>query len=121
MIPVTGAFLRLARLAAVALAEDAGFGHEDVDDLRIAVDELTTLLAHHGDAAHPVELTLCQLDGAVTVRGQRRAKESETIAVSDLVRRIVDAATDGWSLTTEEGTHRFDLVKRAPRSYPHGS
>jgi serine/threonine-protein kinase RsbW len=50
-IPASGAYLAVARAAATGLAAQLQFTYEEIDDLRIAVDEACTqLLARRGSA-----------------------------------------------------------------------
>ena len=50
-IPASGAYLAVARVAATGLAAQLQFTYEEIDDLRIAVDEACTqLLARRGSA-----------------------------------------------------------------------
>jgi serine/threonine-protein kinase RsbW len=51
-IPASGEYLAVLRAAATGLAANLHFTYEQIDDLRIAVDEACAqLLARHGDAA----------------------------------------------------------------------
>ena len=43
-IPAELRFLRIARLTAAGIAGDLGFGLQDVEDLRVAVDEMCAAL-----------------------------------------------------------------------------
>ncbi|HET9559230.1 MAG TPA: ATP-binding protein, partial [Actinomycetota bacterium] len=50
-IPASGAYLAVVRAAATGLAAQLQFTYEEIDDLRIAVDEACTqLLARRGSA-----------------------------------------------------------------------
>ncbi len=49
-IPVQSDLIVLARLTAATVASRAGFDVEEVDDLRLAVDELCVLVADAGSA-----------------------------------------------------------------------
>jgi len=50
-IPASGAYLSVVRAAATGLAAELQFTYEEIDDLRIAVDEACTqLLARRGSA-----------------------------------------------------------------------
>ena len=56
-IPADVRYLRLARVTAAAIAADLDFTVQDVDDVRVAVDELASLLIE--DAAPGAELEIC--------------------------------------------------------------
>lgn len=56
-IPAELRYLRLARVTAAAIAADLDFSVQDIDDVRVAVDELSALLIE--DAAPGSELEIC--------------------------------------------------------------
>lgn len=55
-IPADPRFLRVARLTAAGVAGDLGFGLRDVEDLRVAVDELCAVLIEGAGADVELEL-----------------------------------------------------------------
>ena len=46
-VPATAAAARITRVSAAGLATRAGFSYGEVEQLRLAVDEATALLASH--------------------------------------------------------------------------
>jgi hypothetical protein len=56
-IPAEYRYLRLARVTAAAIAADLDFSVQDIDDVRVAVDELSALLIE--DAGPGTELEIC--------------------------------------------------------------
>jgi len=72
-IPASGEYLAVLRAAATGLAAGLHFTYEEIDDLRIAVDEACTqLLARRGPAetlAVTYEIRDAALDVEVTVPG----------------------------------------------------
>ncbi len=55
-LPGRSAFVRLARLNAAGLAADLSFSVDEIEDLRIAVDELFFLLSQHPPKEPPGRL-----------------------------------------------------------------
>jgi hypothetical protein len=111
--PAETRFLRLARLTAAGLAGDLGFGIEDIEDLRIAVDEACAVLL---DAAGPdgdgLELVY-HVDGAtLIVEGACDGKGEGEVAVHPVAREILRMSADEYSLDAGDGRWRFRLVKR---------
>ena len=119
VLPTDTQHLRLARLVAAGVAAPAGLGIDDVDDLRIGVDELCTTLV---EASVPGALTLVFTfdDGQVEVRGRTPARrplelDDRRLALSDEILAVVadehELAPDGDELT-------FRLLKRRVAAGP---
>jgi anti-sigma regulatory factor (Ser/Thr protein kinase) len=113
VLPADTQHLRLARLMAAGVAAPAGLGIDDVDDLRIAVDELcTTLLEASGDG--PLTLMFEYDEGQVTVSG--RVTAQRTIDAGDrrqlLSKEILAVVADEHELRSDGDDLTFRLVKR---------
>jgi len=113
VLPGDAQHLRLARLMAAGVAAPAGLGIDDVDDLRIAVDELcTTLLEAGGD--RPLTLTFAYEEGQVTVSG--RVATQRKVDADDrrqlLSKEILAVVADEHELRTDGDDLTFRLVKR---------
>jgi Histidine kinase-like ATPase domain len=114
-IPAAPEFLRLARLAAADVASRAGLSYEDIEDLRIGVDELCHVLMAPGAEHQHLELTFTLLPDAVAVAGQGPPGASHhSVIQSDLSRTIVDAVVDEHEVRRDGDVLRFQLLKRAP-------
>ena len=111
-LPVDARVIRVARLVAGGLAATAGFDVDDVDDLRIAVDELCGVLFEVGDGS-PVNLTFAVEDQKVEIAGRTAAHtpvlDSTRFRLSD---QILSAACDGHSWGIDSGMAYFSLYKR---------
>ena len=107
--PGTPAFLRLARLTSADAGSRAGFDYEDIDDLRIAVSELCSLIS--GADGGDITLEFSVEPGVVGVAG--RASSTTPLAANEFSRMIVDAVVDDLELSSDAGTSAFRCVKRA--------
>src|SRR3954468_9250424 len=68
-VPATAEFLRLARVTAAGLASRVGFTFDEVDDLRLDIDELCfALIGAHGRHG-TVQLRYVVLDDGLEVVG----------------------------------------------------
>jgi serine/threonine-protein kinase RsbW len=112
VVPGRPEYLRLVRLAAADCGARAGLSIEEVEDLRIAVDELAYALFGDEGAAGDMTVRYLAYAGVVEVEGSCRASGA-AIPVGDLSRTIIGAVADEHELVTENGTRRFRLVKRA--------
>jgi serine/threonine-protein kinase RsbW len=108
--PAVPEYLRLARIATADAASRAGLDYEEIDDVRIAVSELCSVVSV--DGASSVTLVFQVDEGSVTVEGEARTGAS-TVSPNELSEAIVGAVADEHSLDTVDGVTRFRVVKRA--------
>jgi len=110
-IPVQADLVVLARLAAATVASRAGFGVEDIEDLRLAVEELCLSLVGAREDGR-LHLTYeCEGD-AITVRCGYETADGEDGSrgadADDLSLRILDALVD---------EHGHELRDRRPSAW----
>ena len=113
VLPADTRLVRVARLVASGVATTAGFDVEEVEDLRIAVDELCTALVEGGDGG-ALLLGFDLGDGEVTIIGTTTAAgiaafEPERLALSRQILRVV---VDDHELHTDHGQISVRLHKR---------
>jgi serine/threonine-protein kinase RsbW len=111
--PAVPEYLRLARIATADAASRAGLDYEQIDDVRIAVSELCSLVSVESGAT--VTLSFRVGDGLLTVDGESRTGRT-AITPNELSEAIVSAVADEHSLRTADGVTRFRVVKRARSS-----
>ncbi|HEX4778557.1 MAG TPA: hypothetical protein VFW74_17415 [Acidimicrobiia bacterium] len=112
-IPGRPDFLRLARMAAADAASRVGLTYEEIDDLRIAVDELCFAVMGEDGTNAPLTLVYQIHPDAVGVRGSCPAPSNGASPVqSELSRTIVAAVVDEHELGNEGGARSFRLLKR---------
>lgn len=111
-LPPDSRYMRLARLMASGVATTCGLPLEEVEDFRIAVDELCATLIEMGDGA-PVRL--CFELGSDTLRVEAVTAASAPDAIDEerlaLSRQILDVVTDGHDLTQSAGQVSFSARK----------
>jgi serine/threonine-protein kinase RsbW len=113
-LPPDSRYMRLARLMASGVATTSGLPLEEVEDFRIAVDELCATLIELGDG-EVVRLTF-ELGHTLVVVGTTRAAPGETIDQERLTlsRQILDVVTDGHELTRDGDSVSF-LARKVVR------
>ena len=112
-LPSTPEFLRLARVTASGLASRMGFTVDEVEDLRLAIDELCFALTGNPPPDGTVEL-MYRLKGTgleVEGVGHFNGGVSRPLTLTDLSERILDALVDEHELRTDNGLPRFRFVK----------
>lgn len=104
-LPPEGQYMRLARLMASGVASTCGLPLEEVEDFRIAVDELCATLIEMGDG-QPVVLVFDVAPDAVVVNATTRAAPGDTVDEErlSLSRQILDVVTDGYEMASLDGT-----------------
>lgn len=109
--PASSRFVRLSRMSAATLAAEMDFDVEEIEDLRIAVDELVTLLVSGAEGA-PVRLRFVTMDGRLEVDGRCEGPTVPAGAVGDLVEAILSATIDQHHVELVAGSRRFSFEKR---------
>jgi len=119
-IPVGADLLVLARFAAATMASRAGFDLEEIDDLRLAVDELCVSLIEEGDHGR-LTIELQRADDLVEIscrfssnsKAPRRAPRSDpSEGLSD---RILNALVDDHGKRKDGAYEQAWLRKRRVR------
>ena len=116
-LPATPEFVRLARVTATGLASRAGFSIDEVEDLRLAIDELCfTLIGSKGREGR-LELRYLLDGSALEVHGSLDVGSGEVPHLSDWSDKILDALVDehevGRLTGGENGECGFRMLKRA--------
>jgi serine/threonine-protein kinase RsbW len=110
-VPARPEYLRLVRLAAADSGARAELSIEDIDDLRIAVDELTYALIGDDPLDGSLDLRYTATAGLVEIEGACAARD-EPMDVSQLSKSIIGAVVDEHEIFERDGMRRFTLVKR---------
>jgi serine/threonine-protein kinase RsbW len=112
-VPGRAEYLRLVRLAAADAGARADLSIEDIEDLRIAVDELTYALIGDKPGGAEVTLRYTAMPGVVEIEGSCAAMNDTGFAVGELSRTIIGGVTSEYAISEADGERRFRLVKRA--------
>ncbi len=110
-IPAALEFVRIARLTASGVASRVGFDVEEIEDLRVAVDELSSILVD-APGAQQLELAFTPDGNGIVIEGRTGVDDDATPAVDDLTRQILAAVVDEYDVENESGEARFRCVKR---------
>ncbi|HET9772294.1 MAG TPA: hypothetical protein VFS16_15475, partial [Acidimicrobiia bacterium] len=122
VVPASPEYLRLVRLTAAGLASRLGFTFDEVEDLRIAVDELCFhLLGEPGgddDGGDPppgdprtMDLTYSAGVDFITITG-RTGSTGPVPEPSELSEQILDALVDEHEVAGSDGMITFRLTKQ---------
>ena len=114
VVPASPEFVRLARLMAAGIASRMGFSFDEVEDLRIAVDELWyCLIGRHAEVG-TVRLTCSIGADALEIEGVAAVEGADVhpTTVSEFSGRILDAVVDEYTLEANGDRPSFRLIKR---------
>ena len=111
ILPAQPRSLRLARLAASSLAADLDWSVDDIDDLRIAVDELCAAVIATAPETAVLEVAFHREGDTLIIEGQCEGGES-VVALDPFAREMLELTTEGFDVEGEGSTRRFRLRKR---------
>jgi serine/threonine-protein kinase RsbW len=110
-VPAQPEFLRVVRMTASGLGSRLGFNIDEVDDLRLALDELCFALIGKGTEGE-LKLTYVLEEHALVITGEIAKETSAASELNDLSRQILSALVDEHELSDGATTRRFSLTKR---------
>jgi len=119
-VPAQTGFLGVVRTATAGLAARLGFTLDEIEDLRIAVDEACVMLLTLGGPRDPGEATLtCRfmvLDHELAVTVSARVSERATLpADQSFAWQVLTAHATAVAGHASRGLAAIDLVKRRRR------
>lgn len=107
--PARPGYLYVSRLNASAIGAEAGFDVDELDDLRLAVNETITWLLADPDSGGDVELIMTAKDGEIRIDGKRNSTSAlPERSLDDLIEAILGATVDEhrfMSSTDERAIH----------------
>lgn len=109
-VPARTEFLQLLRLNVAGMA-GAAFDVDEIEDLKIAVEELAALLLGVSEGEAELHVTLSLGADMFIVSGARRIDAGEPPELADFLPTILEAVVDRYSFATVEGVTRFEFEK----------
>lgn len=112
-IPAAPSYLQVVRLIAAGLASRLGFTLDDIEDLKIGVDELSAYLTGAQGREGTLELRFA-IDGQrieITGSGHFTAGIKVRTELTQLSRQILETVADSASLHQDDGVPTFTLTK----------
>jgi len=121
-IPAEPACVGVIRLIAAGLASRLKLTLEDIDDLRIAVDELATYLVGRHGREGTLEVHFMLHDDRIEIQGRGHFAEGAKVRtnLTELSRVILETVADSASLQAIDGLPGFALTKKRPSDAPSG-
>ena len=113
VMPADPEFLRLARVTAMGLASRLQFTLDEIEDLRIAIDELIFALIGVKGREGEVELQYRLQAEGLEVTGVGRFQDDVTFpGLTEMSELILNAVTDEHDLNVNGRSSSFRMLKR---------
>jgi anti-sigma regulatory factor (Ser/Thr protein kinase) len=110
--PARPGFLRLSRINVTTFGSELGFTVDELDDLRLAVDEAVHWLLRDENPSDTVLLELREVAHGVELRATRSGTALPDQPVGDLIHAILGATVDGYELQEDPTGRTVVLSKR---------
>lgn len=113
IVPAMAEFVQVARMTVATLANKAAFTLDEVDDLRIAIDELSSMLVKAASPGAEVTLRFELAPGHLTVGGDVSSIVDGKIeaGLPELTERILDFVVDEYMLLADGQSLGFKFTK----------
>ena len=117
-IPASPAYVQVVRLVVSGLASRLGFTIDDIEDLKIGVDELSAYLTgtQGRDGALTIRFTVHRNRIEIAGVAELAATEKVRTELTELSRMILTTVADTASLEPVDGRPSFTLIKSRARA-----
>jgi hypothetical protein len=109
-VPGSLEYVRVVRLAVAAVAARLRFDVEEIEDLRVAVDELASAVIEAGSGAE-ITFTFSNLVDMFVVEGGGSVNREPVL--DDLSRQILTVVVDDFEISATDGMAQFRASKRS--------
>ena len=112
-IPASPVYLQVVRLVAAGLATRLKFTIDEIEDLKIAVDEMSAYFTGSNGRQGEIEVRFNITDNQIEITGIGRFSPGEKVRtdLTEFSRMILETVADTASLQHTDGTPTFNLVK----------
>ena len=112
-VPTALEYVRIVRLTGSGVASRLGFDIEEIENLRVALDELASMAIDVATAGE-LDITFFTTDNELRITGRAPVAKGTDVAVEPLTAQILKAVIDDYELRTADGYVCFSCVTRRP-------
>jgi serine/threonine-protein kinase RsbW len=110
-VPAALEFVRIIRLTGSGVASRLGFDVEEIENLRVAIDELASMAIEAADGGM-LEITFESSENELRIEGCAPAKAGAEVGIDALTGQILKAVIDDYELRTDSGHVCFLCIAR---------
>lgn len=112
-IPASPVYLQVVRLVAAGLATRLKFTLDDIEDLKIAVDEMCAYFTGANGREGTIEVRFTVHHDCLEISGAGHFPSGEKVRtdLTEFSRMILETVADSATLEQMDGTPTFNLVK----------
>lgn len=112
-IPASPEYLKVVRLVVAGLASRLGFTIDDIEDLKIAVDELSAYLTGAQGREGTLDIGFDLHDDRIDIRGNGRFTAGTKVRtdLTEMSKMILETVVDEAALEQTDGMPTFRLSK----------
>lgn len=112
-IPASPVYLQVVRLVAAGLATRLKFTLDDIEDLKIAVDEMSAYFTGANGREGTIEVRFTVHGDSLEIVGAGHFASGEKVRtdLTEFSRMILETVADSATLQQTDGTPTFNLVK----------
>src|SRR5262245_15521324 len=112
-VPASLEYVRIVRLTASGIASKLGFDVDELENLRVAVDELASLVLEAADSGN-LDVDFVVDGDDLSIEGRVPVRLGAEVVADSLTEQILNAVIDKWKLCVDDGSARFHCLRRLP-------
>lgn len=113
IVPAALEYMRIVRLTASGIASRLGFDVDEIENLRVAVDELASTVVDASSGGE-LEISFATVNGQLHIDGCVSVTPGREIALDELSTQILNAVSNEYDLRVDHDTARFACVLKIP-------
>lgn len=119
-IPASPQYIQVVRLVASGLAARLKFTIDDIEDLKIAVDELAAYLTGNQGREGTIQVAFNLTDDGIEIAGRADLAAGQKVRpdLTEFSRMILDTVADSASLELDDGAPVFKVTKSKKAGNP---
>jgi serine/threonine-protein kinase RsbW len=114
-VPAALEYVRIVRLTGSGVASRLGFDVDEIENLRVAIDELASMVVEFA-AGGTLDISFFTTNDELRIEGSTPVRAGVEVGVEDLTAQILKAVCDEYALTADNGTVCFSCVRRLPQA-----